>query len=397
MKTKKLRNNRISILFSLTAILLFSFIGKAQLNLDINNHVGIGTTAPAAALEVSTGNILITKASAFNQIGVTRGSTSDGASLNLNTSTTHDWIIGERSVNGSDLHIYSYGTSTDVMLIQRSNGWVGIGTPTPGYKLDVQGGDINASGSVRSAGVALTSDKKFKTNIATIPDALSIINKLIPSSYYWDTTTNKTYGMSFTSQKQYGLISQDVEKVLPELIYDTNKGATYDSTGKLLTQPVTFKALNYIAFIPIMMKAIQEQQKTIDSLQSQITQIVNNCCPKGTGNRTTQNNDNGSGGNKNIDAINVELSNADVIVLNEAAPNPFAEQTLITFNIPEKYNTAQMLFYDSNGKLIKSVDIKAAGKGQIHVFANDLTNGTYSYTLIVDGKIIDTKRMIKQQ
>ncbi|MBS1647671.1 MAG: hypothetical protein JST67_10055 [Bacteroidetes bacterium] len=48
-----------------------------------------------------------------------------------------------------------------------------------------------------------------------------------------------------------------------------------------------------------------------------------------------------------------------------------------------------------NGRQIKTVDV-TKGKGQLNVYANDLTSGAYSYTLIVDGKIIDTKKMIKQ-
>jgi hypothetical protein len=58
---------------------------------------------------------------------------------------------------------------------------------------------------------------------------------------------------------------------------------------------------------------------------------------------------------------------------------------------------AQLLFYDANGKLIKAVDLTERGKGQINVFANDLSNGIYSYALVVDGQIIDTKRMVKAQ
>ncbi|MFI5141478.1 MAG: T9SS type A sorting domain-containing protein [Bacteroidia bacterium] len=57
----------------------------------------------------------------------------------------------------------------------------------------------------------------------------------------------------------------------------------------------------------------------------------------------------------------------------------------------------QLLFYDVNGKQIQNVNITTKGKGQLNVYANDLTNGVYSYTLIVDGKIIDTKKMVKQQ
>ena len=77
-------------------------------------------------------------------------------------------------------------------------------------------------------------------------------------------------------------------------------------------------------------------------------------------------------------------------------PNPFAEQTVISYNIPSTATRSQILFYDNGGNLFKSVDIKTTGKGQLNVFANDLSSGMYSYTLIVDGNVIDTKKMIKQ-
>ena len=58
---------------------------------------------------------------------------------------------------------------------------------------------------------------------------------------------------------------------------------------------------------------------------------------------------------------------------------------------------AQILFYDVLGKQINNVVITTRGAGQLNVYANDLTNGVYSYTLIVDGQIVDTKKMVKQQ
>ncbi len=83
-------------------------------------------------------------------------------------------------------------------------------------------------------------------------------------------------------------------------------------------------------------------------------------------------------------------------MLNQNVPNPFAEQTVITYNIPEKYNFAQILFKTIEGKIIRTVDIDKKGQGRLNVFANDLSNGLYLYTLIVDGKIIDSKKMVKE-
>lgn len=95
--------------------------------------------------------------------------------------------------------------------------------------------------------------------------------------------------------------------------------------------------------------------------------------------------------------IDIELSDKDVIVLNQNVPNPFAEQTSISYYIPEKSGFAQIIFNDMKGQIIKVVDIKTKGKGQLNVFANDLSTGMYSYSLFVDGKLADTKKMLKTE
>ena len=95
--------------------------------------------------------------------------------------------------------------------------------------------------------------------------------------------------------------------------------------------------------------------------------------------------------------MDIRLSDKDVIVLNQNVPNPFAEQTTITYNVPEKYNFAQIIFSTIEGKIIKAVDITKKGKGQLNVFANDLSSCFYTYSLVVDGKVIDTKKMVNSE
>ena len=83
------------------------------------------------------------------------------------------------------------------------------------------------------------------------------------------------------------------------------------------------------------------------------------------------------------------------IVLDQNIPNPFAEQTAIGYFLPDDVKKAQVLFHNADGKLINSVEISERGKGLLNVYADDLSSGVYSYTLIADGKVIDTKRMVK--
>ena len=90
-----------------------------------------------------------------------------------------------------------------------------------------------------------------------------------------------------------------------------------------------------------------------------------------------------------------ELSNKNIVVLDQNVPNPFAEQTTINYYLPTDFTRAQIIFLDQSGKLIKAVDLTEKGKGALNVFANDLTSGVYTYSLIVDGQTIETKKMVR--
>lgn len=181
-------------------------------------------------------------------------------------------------------NLYLTGTAKNYLA-----GDVGIGTTTPGYKLDVQGGDINASGSVRSAGTALTSDRMFKIDIDSLQNALTIIQLLKPRSYYFDTLNYNGEGkFNFGSEKQYGFLAQDVAELLPELVSSNSKPGVSDTLGNITVPAYTYKTLNYNAFIPILTKGVQElhaknaileaereeQEETNAHLQNQINQLL---------------------------------------------------------------------------------------------------------------------------
>jgi hypothetical protein len=95
-----------------------------------------------------------------------------------------------------------------------------------------------------------------------------------------------------------------------------------------------------------------------------------------------------------LDGMN-EFSNENAIILNQNDPNPFAEETDITYFLPETVGSATIMFYDNTGVIIKSVQLQNKGNGTLHVYASDLSSGMYTYALIVDGKLIDTKKMMK--
>ena len=75
-------------------------------------------------------------------------------------------------------------------------------------------------------------------------------------------------------------------------------------------------------------------------------------------------------------------------------PNPFSNQTMISYFIPNEVQTAYLQIQDVNGQLIKHIEIDHRGNGQIELTTALLSKGSYSYTLIIDGQILGTKQMI---
>ena len=120
------------------------------------------------------------------------------------------------------------------------------------YKLNVSGGDINATGNVRANGMILTSDLRLKSNIINITNGISIIKQLRPVAY-----DKKIAIDSNEYNHDYGFIAQELQSVLPDIV---TEGL---DTDKILS-------VNYTAIIPILTKAIQEQQQIIEQLTERI-------------------------------------------------------------------------------------------------------------------------------
>ena len=135
------------------------------------------------------------------------------------------------------------------------SGSVGIGTTAPAYKLDVAG-DINASGSVRANGVALTSDARYKTNVAPLYNALDDVLDLRGVSYDYD--REKWPAKNFPEGRQIGFIAQEMEKIFPELVDTDAKG---------------YKSVKYQNMTPILVEAIKTLKAQIDEKQKQIDEL----------------------------------------------------------------------------------------------------------------------------
>ena len=119
-------------------------------------------------------------------------------------------------------------------------------------------GDIDHTGNIN-----FVSDSILKENIQPIQNATGLISQIQGKTFNFDTAN---FPMNLPSGLQYGIIAQDMEQVLSELVSNSVFPAQYDSLGNQISPEIQYKSTNYIAFIPILIKAFNERGEIIDSL-----------------------------------------------------------------------------------------------------------------------------------
>lgn len=180
----------------------------------------------------------------------------------------------------SNFHGGYFYSGTNIAL------WAKTGTPnTSGIYAGVFEGSLFSYGSYQ------TSDKNLKKNIQDVGDAMSIINKLKPKNYEFR-NDGKYAAMNLPNGNHYGLIAQELEEVLPNLVAYAPHGlgatTTKPDVGKTSTEAVAgkqqneiseipdTKAINYTELIPILIKGMQEQQQQINLLLKRIEVLERN-------------------------------------------------------------------------------------------------------------------------
>ena len=128
-------------------------------------------------------------------------------------------------------------------------------------------GNFYLNGNFSGTGVnSYSSDRKLKKNIHAMSNALNIINKIKPSTYEF--RVGEIKGMYLPEGKHYGVIAQELQEVLPELVLEQNIKLE-DENGKH-TIDYEYLSVNYNELIPILIKGMQEQQEQINAQQKEI-------------------------------------------------------------------------------------------------------------------------------
>lgn len=153
-------------------------------------------------------------------------------------------------VNAPDGSVYLNST----FLVKGSNGYVGLGVFSPSYRLTLPNATGN-SGRAQASAWLTYSDNRIKSNQSPIPYGLEDILKLNPKVYHKHSSSlqNGKLEIATEFEKELGLIAQEVYQVIPEIV-------------SVPENPEELWALDYEKIVPVLIKAIQEQQKQIDAL-----------------------------------------------------------------------------------------------------------------------------------
>lgn len=178
----------------------------------------------------------------FNGTGNVSGSLTSTNFL-LNDSTTNPYL--KLVLNGINWYCQAY------------NGYMYLGNgSTNSIRIDSTGNLYSPKNIVTVGEVTAysSSDKRLKKNIKSITNSLDIIEKLNPVQFNWN---QKAKGLNKEKDERnnYGLIAQEVEEILPELIHPI-----YDK----------YKSVDYEQLIPILIQSIKELKEEVDTLKNKI-------------------------------------------------------------------------------------------------------------------------------
>ena len=404
------------IISSLFIMGIFSQNCFGQLKVDSDGHVGIGTNTTTSNFNVGGGGSS-DFTSYFAPVSGRKG-------VNIyNRPDTNNYPLGlyiENGCQGSKticgIKIYRYGTLLTsgpyYGLISHGGGstsknigiYGGLYSAPTNYGAGIYGSSSTSDlilypgpfagyfdGDVRTTGttytVLLSPSPSKSTSHTTVLDedrsGESVTNKLVllKPTQLIDNTEPK---LSVTSEEykklaeelgeeipedsepvqtcmssiRYSIDEESLREVYPELVYE-------DLDGNV--------SINYIEMVPLLVQSIKELNAKIEELQGNEGKKISS---------------------RSARATSIEDTEADLFTVSQNEPNPFTETTTIKLSIPKKTQKAAFMIYDMSGKQIKQININERGKTSVNITSEGLAAGMYLYSLIADGKVISTKRMI---
>jgi len=222
-----------------------------------------------------------------------------------------------------------------------------------------------------SNGLTASSSRELKSDISKleIPNILERISEVPVTTYHWKSAL---VGPEIAKREVVGLIAQEFYPVL-------ERGVDTEINGQDVQMALWMGVQELHKNDQEVETLIEEKDERIQTLEEQVLDLT-----------------------MRLDEITELLkSNNQGILLNggerpslgQNYPNPYGDETAIEYFIPQNVKSAEIVFTDMAGKLIKKSSISNFGKGVFNLRTHDLAQGNYQYSLVVDGIVTETKQM----
>jgi hypothetical protein len=251
--------------------------------IDVSRNIGVGTSAPGQKLHV-IGNALVSSSlytsnivgNAYSLSNINASYISTGTlanarlptAFNVNTSSQTITVQADGNVGVGtnvalrNLHVQGdlnftgglyknnapfassqWGDGIDSSLYY-TTGNVGVGTTNPQYLFHAEGDSYISH--VYTTEVTMTSDSNLKRNVRTIENAMDLVSQLRGVEFEWKSTNPRS---------SIGLIAQEVEQVLPNVVHEDHSG---------------HKSISYANMVGLLIEALKEQQEKIRKLEEKL-------------------------------------------------------------------------------------------------------------------------------
>ena len=357
-----------------------------------SNNVAIGNNSLAQAIKVS--NIVAVGDNALAWLIDGMHCTAVGSEAGYNSNGNNNTYLGYHAGNtvesGSSNTIIGYGADINDGNLNNATAIGNLAISGASNRVRIGNGSVTSIGG--AVGWTNFSDERIKTNIKQDVPGLAFINLLKPVTYNFDLSKEEQIFKRKDSvewKEKYDIQKVKFTGFLAQQVEAAAKKINYDFSG--VDKPANDKdvyGLRYSDFVVPLVKAVQELSKrndmkdaSIDSLKSEIGNLkseMENLKAMIVGKQSAVNSE--------------QITSIHSASLSQNIPNPFSNSTTINFSLPEKFSSAKIIVTNESGNALKQINLSQE-KGSITIDAPTLVNGTYQYSLIVDGKTMVSKQM----
>jgi len=203
-------------------------------------------------------------------------------------------LATQNAVESDELTLDNVEQLSNAEVVVTYSGYVGIFTWNPQYVLEIGTTGQSLVAKINGSWI-MTSDSRAKKNISPLSNTLDAVSQLRGVSYNWLSPLDP----ALADREVYGFVAEEVQAVLPELVYA-------DGEGNL--------AMDYNGIIPLLTTAIQEQQRQIETLQSQVSALL--------------------ALRSSADATDAKAATSLSAALFQNSPNPASPNTEIRYSLP---------------------------------------------------------------